>query len=311
MLKLIKSQFKKCCTRCTYNAKKSAKTEIETVKTGFEKYELIEQIGEGGCAKIFLANNIVTNEKCAIKCIETKTEKAKRYLQYEISTMQKMKGIKGVVQMQETFKDDEETTHIVMEHINGWCLQDVVENLQIDERVIATLCKSILKSLQQVHARRIIHRDIKCGNIMLTKDGETKLIDFGYATYCPEGGYVKSGKVGSMFWMAPEIFQKEAYNHKADIWSFGIMVLEMYLGDPPYYGSPKTNETIVTHLAMGDVPIPGGMSSKMQNFVRRCLAYSPDERPNVDELLDDVYLRDTVTIEDIADNINRMFKVTV
>ena len=307
MFKLIKSQLRKCkkCT-CTYKAKKVVQPEV--IKTGFEKYKLTEKIGEGGCAKIFLADNLVTNEKCAIKCVETKTEKAKRYLQYEISTMVNMRGIKGVVQIQETFRE-EETTHIVMEHIDGWCLQDVVENLQFDERMIASLCKSILNSLQQVHARQIIHRDIKCGNIMLTKDGETKLIDFGYATYCPENGYVKSGKVGSMFWMAPEIFQREPYNHKADIWSFGIMALEMYLGDPPYYGSPKTNEAIVNHLAMGDVPIPGAMSSKMQNFVRRCLAFSPEDRPTVTELLDDVYLRDAVAMEDITDSISRMYKV--
>ena len=308
MFKIIKSHFKKCTKLEKFRAKKFAKSEIKVVKTGFEKYKLNEQIGEGGCAKIFLANNIETGGKCAIKCIETKTEKAKRYLQYEICTMEKLKGIQGIVQVKETFRG-EETTHIVMEHIDGWCLQDVVENLQIDERVIATLSKSILQSLQQVHALQIIHRDIKCGNIMLTKEGETKLIDFGYATFCPPNGYVRSGKVGSMFWMAPEIFQREAYNHKADIWSFGIMVLEMHLGDPPYYGSPKTNETIVNHLAMGEVPIPENMSTKMQNFVRRCLAYNPEERPSVEELLNDVYLNDTVTLEDISDNINRMFKV--
>ena len=309
MFKLIKSHFKKCTKLQKLTAKKLAKTtEINVVKTGFEKYKLEEQIGEGGCAKIFLGNNTLTGEKCAIKCIETKTEKAKRYLQYEICTMEKMKGIPGIVQVKETFRGDE-VTHIIMEHINGWCLQDVVENLQIDERVIATLCKSILLSLQQVHDLQIIHRDIKCGNIMLTKEGETKLIDFGYATFCPANGFVRSGKVGSMFWMAPEIFQREPYNHKADIWSFGIMVLEMFLGDPPYYGSPKTNETIVNHLAMGEVPIPDTMSPKMQKFVKSCLAYNPEDRATVEELLNDEYLKDTVSLEDVSDNISRMFKV--
>ena len=307
MFKLIKKQIKK------FSKPESYKTVIkiskkEVIKSGFEKYALQDQIGEGGCAKIFLANNIETKETCAVKSIEIRTEKARRYLQNEINTMEAMKGIEGIVQYIDTFKE-EQKTYVVMEYINGWCLQDVVENLQLDERVIATLCKNILTSLKELHARNIIHRDIKCGNIMLTQEGETKLIDFGYATYCPENGYIRSGKVGSMFWMAPEIFQREGYNEKVDIWSFGIMVMEMFLGDPPYYGSNKSNETIANLLAMGEVPIPETMSPQLHKFVSRCIAYSPEDRPTVEELLEDEYLTNTVGLEDVADNISRMFQV--
>ena len=268
-----------------------------------DEYCLLKQIGQGGCGKVYLAKNKITSEKCAIKRVTTKSEVANKYLTDEINTMKAVKKIPGVIQYIDSFKK-QETTNIVMEHINGWNLQSIVENLELEERVIASLCKSILKSLQQVHARQIIHRDIKCGNVMLTKDGETKLIDFGYATHFPENGHVRSGKIGSMFWMAPEISQRKAYNEKSDIWSFGIMVMEMFLGDPPYYNSDKTNEDIAYRLAFGDVPMIESMSCELQEFVQRCLAINPDDRPSAEELLNDKFLDYAIPITDVAESVS-------
>ena len=284
--------------------KSSPKTFIRYKSTPSEKYRLLKQIGQGGCAKVYLAKNTETSQKCAVKKINKKPGTINKYLADEISAMKQVKGITGAVQHIDTFKKDG-TTHIVMEHINGWCLQDVVENLELDERVIASLCKSILTSLKQVHARHIIHRDIKCGNVMLTKDGQTKVIDFGYATHCPENAHVRSGKVGSMFWMAPEIFQRQAYDEKADIWSFGIMVMEMFLGDPPYYRSEESNEEIANRLAVGDVPTVESMSPELQDFIERCLSVVPEDRASAEELLDDKFLDIAIPLTDIAFSIGQ------
>ena len=271
-------------------------------KFALEQYRLLKQIGQGGCAKVYLAKDTETCEKCAIKLLSAKTETAKKYIINEIETMQATKHIPGVIQYIDSYKKHE-STHIVMEHINGWNLQSIVENLELEERVIATLCKSILQSLQQVHALHIIHRDIKCGNVMLSREGETKLIDFGYATFCPENGVVRSGKVGSMFWMAPEVSQGKAYNEKSDIWSFGIMVMEMFLGDPPYYTSGETNETIAYRLAMGDIPKVDSMSSELQEFVARCLSVHPEDRASAEELLNDKFLDYSIPLTDVAHSI--------
>ena len=281
------------------------KSNVNTIKLrkfGLENYRLLKQIGQGGCGKVYLAKNTSTLEKCAIKRVTTKSEVANKYLTDEINTMKAVKKISGVIQYIDSFKK-QETTNIVMEHINGWNLQSIVENLELEERVIASLCKSILKSLQQVHARQIIHRDIKCGNVMLTKDGETKLIDFGYATHFPENGHVRSGKIGSMFWMAPEISQRKAYNEKSDIWSFGIMVMEMFLGDPPYYNSDETNEDIAYRLAFGDVPMVESMSCELQEFVQRCLAIDPEDRPSAEELLNDKFLDYAISLAEVSNGI--------
>ena len=267
-----------------------------------EKYRLLKQIGQGGCAKVYLAKDIEKSERCAVKLLSSKSEFGKKYIANEIETMKTVKHIPGVIQYIDSYKK-QESTHIVMEHINGWNLQSIVENLELEERVIATLCKSILQSLQQVHALHIIHRDIKCGNIMLSKEGETKLIDFGYATFCPENGFIRSGKIGSMFWMAPEISQGKAYNEKSDIWSFGIMVMEMFLGDPPYFTSGESNESIAYRLAQGDIPKVDSMSSELQEFVERCLFVHPEDRPSAEELLNDKFLDYAIPLTDVAHSI--------
>ena len=268
-------------------------------KYALDKYRLIKQIGQGGCAKVYFAKNTNNSEKCAVKRINSKSTFASKYIEDEIETMKTVKHIPGVIQYIDSYKK-QESTHIVMEHINGWNLQSIVENLELEERVIATLCKSILQSLQQVHALHIIHRDIKCGNIMLSKEGETKLIDFGYATFCPENGFIRSGKIGSMFWMAPEVSQRKAYNEKSDIWSFGIMVMEMFLGDPPYFTSGESNESIAYRLVQGDIPKVDSMSSELQEFVERCLSVHPEDRPSAEELLNDKFLDYAISLTDVA-----------
>ena len=273
-------------------------------KYALDNYRLIKQIGQGGCAKVYFARNTKNSERCAVKRINSKSAYASKYITDEIETMKKTKHIPGVIQYIDSYKKHE-STHIVMEYINGWNLQSIVENLELEERVIATLCKSILQSLQQVHALHIIHRDIKCGNVMLSREGETKLIDFGYATFCPKKGLVRSGKVGSMFWMAPEVSQGKAYNEKSDIWSFGIMVMEMFLGDPPYYTSGETNETIAYRLAMGDIPKVDSMSSELQEFVARCLSVHPEDRASAEELLNDKFLDYAIPLTDVAHSVEK------
>ncbi|WP_411025078.1 protein kinase domain-containing protein, partial [Salmonella sp. s54836] len=121
-----------------------------------------------------------------------------------------------------------------------------------------------------------MHRDIKCGNIMIDTEGNTKIIDFGYASFIPEKGYLQSGRVGSLYWMAPEIYKKQFYNEKCDIWSFGIAILEMITGDPPYYGSSVSKEEVVNKLTHGIIPIPKDIPQNMNSFIRKCLKENPE-----------------------------------
>ena len=256
----------------------------------------ISQIGEGGCAKIYKARNPITNEIVAIKQVKSRSDYGRELLEREIETMKIMKGNKGIVQLLDTYKDDQ-TTNLVLEYIDGWCLQSLVEQVSLDARLIAAISKHVLLSLCDLHVNDIVHRDLKCGNIMITKNGNTKLIDFGYATVMPKSHQIRSGRVGSLYWMAPEIYQKMVYNEKCDIWSFGIMVIEMFLGDPPYYGTRYGQRDIMDFLSNGIVPIPNNMPEKMSDFVRMCLRINPSQRPSARELLHHPFIMESAPMK--------------
>lgn len=263
---------------------KKLRKQVKVSKPNSSVYCNLSQIGEGGCAKIYKATNSITDEVVAIKQVKSKSDYGRQLLESEIETMKIMKGNKGIVQLLDTYKEDQ-TTNLVLEYIDGWCLQNLVEQVSLDYRLIAAISKHLLMSLCDLHINNVVHRDLKCGNVMITKSGSTKLIDFGYATVMPKSGHIRSGKVGSLYWMAPEIYQRLAYNEKCDIWSFGIMVIEMFLGDPPYYGTNHKQYEIVEYLTHGMVHIPNKMPRHMADFVRMCLRVEPSQRPSARELL--------------------------
>ncbi|KAI6660769.1 Serine/threonine-protein kinase PAK 3-like [Oopsacas minuta] len=268
----------------------------------------ISQIGEGGCAKIYKAKNPITNEIVAIKQVKSKSEYGRELLEKEVETMKIMKGNKGIIQLIDTYKEDQ-ATNLVLEYIDGWCLQSLVEQVSLDTRLIAAISKHILLSLCDLHMNDIVHRDLKCGNIMVTKGGSTKIIDFGYATVMPKSHQIRSGRVGSLYWMAPEIYQRMIYNEKCDIWSFGIMVIEMFLGDPPYYGTKYGQREIIDFLSNGIVSIPHNMPENMANFVRKCLMINPNQRPSARELLHHPFIMEAAPMRFLVPAIKKCVEI--
>uniref|UniRef100_UPI00398068EF protein kinase domain-containing protein n=1 Tax=Salmonella sp. s51228 TaxID=3159652 RepID=UPI00398068EF len=105
------------------------------------------------------------------------------------------------------------------------------------------------------------------------------------------------GRVGSLYWMAPEIYKKQFYNEKCDIWSFGIAILEMLTGDPPYYASRISKEEVVNKLTQGIIPIPKDIPHNMSSFIKKCLKENPEERWTAKELLAHPFLQESVSLK--------------
>uniref|UniRef100_A0A1B8XY75 Protein kinase domain-containing protein n=2 Tax=Xenopus tropicalis TaxID=8364 RepID=A0A1B8XY75_XENTR len=182
-----------------------------------------------------------------------------------------------------------EFLEVVLEFCEGGSLHDLINNngQSLKEPWIGYICREVLKGLHHIHQHRAVHRDIKGPNIMLTKEGRVKLIDFGLCwDLDPQTGLCKEPD-GTAHWMAPETFrwngEEPAYDTKCDIWSLGITAIEMAEGKPPHYNH-KNPEDIIIQSRPPQLRA-NTWSQQFVSFLDSCLKKDPAERWSAEELL--------------------------
>lgn len=174
---------------------------------------------------------------------------------------------------------------IVMEYVAGGSLKDILKVRGcLQELYIAIVMRELLLALQFLHSQGQIHRDIKAANVLLSREGEVKLADFGVSAQITASVSKRHSFVGTPYWMAPEVITQSDYDHKADIWSIGITAIELARGDPPHCSHPPMKALF---LIQSSPPpqLDSTFSPVFQDFVRLCLARDPAERPDADGLL--------------------------
>eukprot|EP00913_Durusdinium_trenchii_P013078 g12278.t1 len=151
----------------------------------------------------------------------------------------------------------------------------------------------VLRGLQYLHDGKKIHRDVKAGNILLTTAFQAKLADFGISCQLQNTWARRNTKIGSPYWMAPEVIKGEAYNAKADIWSLGITCIEMADGQPPYFHIPPTRAMfVISTKPPTGLPESSNCSNSSKDFVdfvSACLTVDSTKRPPAQVLLQDPF----------------------
>jgi protein-serine/threonine kinase len=243
--------------------------------------------------EVFVATNTRTNELVAIKKMPINADNIK-LLCTEIDIMRDSHH-SGIVDYIDSFIVDDNQLWVVMEYMDGGCLTDVLEQfdrIQLTESQIALICSDTLKALSYIHTKHRIHRDIKSDNVLLNSKGAVKIADFGYAAQLTEQQKKRNTVVGTPYWMAPELIRGHDYGTRVDIWSLGIMLMEMAEGEPPYMEYPPLRALfLITTKGIPPLKNVDKWSTEFRDFYDKCLEKDVEKRPEAAELLAHPFLQ--------------------
>ena len=259
-----------------------------------ERYELLELIGQGGMADVYLAKDIILNRTIAIKILRTSLSKDPIYVtrfQREASAAAALSH-KNIVEIYDV-GEDEDKYYIVMEYVPGTTLKELILKRGALHYVEAIdIMKQVVGGIAKAHQLGIIHRDLKPQNILVTDSGVAKIADFGIASMQSLAQVTQTDVImGSLHYLAPEIARGEKATVQSDIYALGIAFYELLRGEVPFNGESPVN--IALKHMQDDLPslleFNPSIPQSVENIIIKATAKNLNDRyHNATEMLDDL-----------------------
>uniref|UniRef100_A0A8C1W3M5 non-specific serine/threonine protein kinase n=1 Tax=Cyprinus carpio TaxID=7962 RepID=A0A8C1W3M5_CYPCA len=263
-------------------------------------WEIIGELGDGAFGKVYKAQNKETGELAAAKVIETKSEEELEDYMVEIDILASCNH-QYIVKLLDAFFYDNNLSCLTLTEFCVYCLCLSELDRGLEEPQIQVICKQMLEALQYLHSMKIIHRDLKAGNILLTLDGDIRLADFGVSAKNTKTLQRRDSFIGTPYWMAPEVVMCETmkdapYDYKADIWSLGITLIELAQIEPPHHELNPMR--VLLKIAKSEPPTlekPAKWSMEFKDFLKKALDRNPETRPTAAQLLDHPFVSSVKT----------------
>jgi eukaryotic-like serine/threonine-protein kinase len=254
-------------------------------------YKILEKLGEGGMGIVYKAHDTKLNRTVALKFLPPaggEKEKARLILEARAVAQLDHPNICTVYEI----GDSDGISYIAMAYIEGETLKDRFENGPLAMNDVIDYARQIARGLQSAHRKHITHRDIKSTNIMVTPDGQIKIMDFGLAKLAGRTQLTQEGSTaGTVMYMSPEQARGEDVDHRTDIWSFGVVLYEMLTGRLPFQSE---YETAAVYSILNEDPPPIGnfnpdVPPALEAIVKKALQKNKEDRyQHLDELLSDL-----------------------
>ncbi|XP_068565272.1 serine/threonine-protein kinase PAK 6b isoform X2 [Cebidichthys violaceus] len=247
------------------------------------------KIGEGSTGVVCIAREKHSGRQVAVKMMDLRKQQRRELLFNEVVIMRDYRH-QNVVEMFSSALVEEELW-VIMEYLQGGALTHIVSETRLNEEQTATVCESVLQALTYLHSQGVVHRDIKSDSILLSVDGRIKLSDFGFCAQISKEVPRRKSLVGTPYWMAPEVISKTPYGTEVDIWSLGIMVVEMLDGEPPYFSDTPINAMKkLRDEAAPSVKNVHRVSPVLKDFLGRMLTRDTQQRSRASDLLEHPFL---------------------
>ncbi|MFC2084407.1 protein kinase [Bacteroidota bacterium] len=263
-------------------------------------YKILEKIGSGGMGVVYKAQDLKLDRFVALKFLPptfSLDDEAKQRFIHEAKAASSLEhpNICNIHEIDETEKSPDAAggqLFIAMAFYEGETLKNKIEKgpLKIDEAI--NIVTQVAEGLNKAHQKNIIHRDIKPANIFITDDGIVKILDFGLSKVTGQTQLTQMGStIGTAAYMSPEQARGEKVDHRTDIWSIGVSLYEMIIGQPPFKGEYEQS-LIYTILNEQPEPVTSlrtGISMELERIINKCLEKKPSDRyQHVDEFITDL-----------------------